>query len=520
MGTQNLFRTSLTKMIPRDAEILSVWLLTEKFTDLIQFATTINGPVTTAEKTKSISYRKETAMILLITMKELKRNHGHHLMRTLATALSVKDQYCGQPITVNIDLQNLLTGKSSAFGGPTFNEQNSQRGRMVGVPIEFGDVCCLMNFLKSKEKLNIETQVIGIAIDKKTEIFPTDPNSNKCLWTEWFDHDMPCNSDGDREVHSEHQQRLEETYTGPLRICRPEEFGGDKSQQEGGSEITQCPAEDAKEGKCMGFSSDPFVQVLKTLSPLEVQCVDQEQTIPKLPPPFIYGSGQKGKKKGKAACLDYKMRYCCKSTAMYRPTSLEIFNRFIPPKLPIGPARGSITVGDGGVLSLVDIRIFPIQGEPGDTSASIKVRPVEGNYGKGKKEKCKVMIEDGAKSTEVHCEYMTKKTPDGAMEIVVDLKQLKGGMFGRLIITSGSGGVVTGIVIQTNTGIKADSSIVDGEPYKKQEQEPKGKNSYGNDGYGDGGREDTDKDVIKTIITNKKGEKMEIISKLDGEKIT
>ena len=59
---------------------------------------------------------------------------------------------------------------------------------------------------------------------------------------------------------------------------------------------------------------------------------------------------------------------------MYRPTSLEIFNRFIPPKLPIGPARGSITVGDGGVLSLVDIRIFPIQGEPGDTSASIKVR--------------------------------------------------------------------------------------------------------------------------------------------------
>merc|ERR1712142_124727 len=90
MGTQNLFHTSQTKMIPRDAAILSVWLLTERFTDLIQFATTINGPVTTAEKTKSISYRKETAMILLITMKELKRNHGHHLMRTLATALSVK----------------------------------------------------------------------------------------------------------------------------------------------------------------------------------------------------------------------------------------------------------------------------------------------------------------------------------------------------------------------------------------------------------------------------------------------
>merc|ERR1712142_1001685 len=159
-----------------------------------------------------------------------------------------KHQYCGKTITINVDLQNLLLGMSSAFGGPTFNEQNAQDGRMVGVPIEFDCVCSLMKWLKTKENLNIKTQVIGVAIGPKNDIFPVDGESNKCLWTEWFDHDTPCNSDGDREVHSEHQQRLEETYTGPLRICMPQEMG-DKTQQEGGSEITQSSALDAIDGK-------------------------------------------------------------------------------------------------------------------------------------------------------------------------------------------------------------------------------------------------------------------------------
>ena len=57
-------------------------------------------------------------------------------------------------------------------------------------------------------------------------------NSDKCLWTEWFDHDTPCNSDGDKEVHSEHYQRLDGTLTGSLRICKPSEMVG-KTQYEG-----------------------------------------------------------------------------------------------------------------------------------------------------------------------------------------------------------------------------------------------------------------------------------------------
>eukprot|EP00091_Calanus_sinicus_P000567 TRINITY_DN1049_c0_g1_i5.p1 TRINITY_DN1049_c0_g1~~TRINITY_DN1049_c0_g1_i5.p1 ORF type:complete len:322 (-),score=49.90 TRINITY_DN1049_c0_g1_i5:820-1785(-) len=107
-----------------------------------------------------------------------------------------KDEFCGKTLTVNIDLKNLLLGESSAFGGKSFNEQNAQYGRMVGVPIEFDSVCSLMKFLKSKQNLNILTQVMGVAIGVKKDIFPLDPLSTKCLWTEWFDHDTPCNSDG------------------------------------------------------------------------------------------------------------------------------------------------------------------------------------------------------------------------------------------------------------------------------------------------------------------------------------
>ena len=44
----------------------------------------------------------------------------------------------------------------------------------VGVPVEFDCVCSLHKFLKSKDHLNIKTQVIGIAIGKKMDIFPLD----------------------------------------------------------------------------------------------------------------------------------------------------------------------------------------------------------------------------------------------------------------------------------------------------------------------------------------------------------
>ena len=43
---------------------------------------------------------------------------------------------------------------------------------MVGVPIEFPNVCECMKFMHSKENINIHTQVIGVAVGKSEEIFP------------------------------------------------------------------------------------------------------------------------------------------------------------------------------------------------------------------------------------------------------------------------------------------------------------------------------------------------------------
>ena len=64
----------------------------------------------------------------------------------------------------------ILDGKSSAFGGPTYHEQTSQR--MVGVPIEFENICEMMKYFKSNENINVKTQVIGLAVGKKDELFP------------------------------------------------------------------------------------------------------------------------------------------------------------------------------------------------------------------------------------------------------------------------------------------------------------------------------------------------------------
>ena len=41
---------------------------------------------------------------------------------------------------------------------------------------------------------------------------------------------------------------------------------------------------------------------------LKLECIDTEQDILKLPPPYIFGEGIRGKNKKNATCLDYKAR--------------------------------------------------------------------------------------------------------------------------------------------------------------------------------------------------------------------
>ena len=85
------------------------------------------------------------------------------------------------------------------------------------------------------------------------------------MWSEWFDHDTPCNSGGDTEKHTDHWQRLQETETGPLRICRLNDIVLE-TQYEGGSEITRVSADDAKKGTALGSDGTKFKQMIEVFS--------------------------------------------------------------------------------------------------------------------------------------------------------------------------------------------------------------------------------------------------------------
>merc|ERR1719430_2060044 len=361
-----------------------------------------------------------------------------------------EDDYCKKPITINIDLKNLLFGESSAFGG-TYNDADGER--MVGVPITFDNVCSLFKYMKSKEHLNIKTQVIGVAIGKIEDIVPLDENSDKCLWTEWFDHDTPCATKGDSEVFSKHYGRLATSYTGDLRICPDCQIV--LTQHEGGSEITQIGACDAENGRATGFEGEAFTNIFKTRGPLEIQCLNKDQNITKLPAPFYFTEGIENEKKDiNPGCLDYKARYCCKGNRMYRPTPLEYFSRFIKPRLPLGPAIPDIKVGHDSVLKSATITIFPPT-PYGTYNCFIHITFVN------KEKTCFLEIKNHKRETTVKGSYITKKSGD-KMEIMIKFRDTTGFLDGAIIITTGSGGEKLKTVIKTKDGVKIDSEYKEG----------------------------------------------------------
>merc|ERR1719430_2685613 len=323
-----------------------------------------------------------------------------------------EDDYCKKPITINIDLKNLLFGESSAFGG-TYNDADGER--MVGVPITFDNVCSLFKYMKSKEHLNIKTQVIGVAIGKSEDIVPLDENSDKCLWTEWFDHDSPCATDGDWEVFSNHYYRMESTYTGDLRICPDCQIV--LTQHEGGSEITQNGACEAENGKATGFKGEtpnPFTNIFEKRGPLEIKCMHKDQNITQLPAPFIFAEGIENKKEViRPGCLDYKARYCCKGNRMYRPTPLEYFTRFIKPRLPLGPAIPVIKVGGDSVLQSATIRISSPTPSIHMVNCSIHITFFN------KEKSCSLEINNNKRESTVIGTYTTKSSDD-KMKIMIN----------------------------------------------------------------------------------------------------
>merc|ERR1719233_1368343 len=366
-----------------------------------------------------------------------------------------EDDYCKKPITINIDLKNLLFGESSAFGG-TYNDADGER--MVGVPITFDNVCSLFKYMKSKEHLNIKTQVIGVAIGKSEDIVPLDENSDKCLWTGWFDHGIPCNTDGDTESHTSHYYRMESTYTGDLRICPDCQIV--LTQHEGGSEITQNGACEAENGKATGFKGqtpNPFTNIFEKRGPLEIKCMHKDQNITQLPAPFIFAEGIENKKEViRPGCLDYKARYCCKGNRMYRPTPLEYFTRFIKPRLPLGPAIPVIKVGGDSVLQSATIRISSPTPSIHMVNCSIHITFFN------KEKSCSLEINNNKRESTVIGTYTTKSSDD-KMKIMIKFGDETPGLLkGEIIITTGSGGEKLKTVIKTKDGVKIDSEYKEG----------------------------------------------------------
>ena len=56
---------------------------------------------------------------------------------------------------------------------------------------------------------------------------------------------------------------------------------------------------------------------------------------------------------------------------MYRPTSVNVFENFIPPKLPIGTVVTVLKIGTDGIFMEATIKIFAAQGSSGPATITI-----------------------------------------------------------------------------------------------------------------------------------------------------
>merc|ERR550519_272881 len=230
------------------------------------------------------------------------------------------DTNCRKKVTFNIDLQNLLDGQSSAKGGPIYKTvDEGEATRMSGVPVEFDNICEAMKYFSKRENLNINTQVIGFGHKQKSALLPL--QGDQCLWTEWFDFQTPCDSTGENEQHHKAKSVMMEQESGPLRICEVDSVM--QIEYAGGSELRIVDSNTAKVGKAIGREGINFKQNIVTEKyHLICKNSDNMEINQTVPAPYAYPPERN------TTCLDYKARYCCKSTAMYRPTDIEDFSFF------------------------------------------------------------------------------------------------------------------------------------------------------------------------------------------------
>merc|ERR1719431_351806 len=325
-----------------------------------------------------------------------------------------KDIYCGKEIVINVDLSSIIIGMSSAFGGDLFHPETNKR--MAGVPMEFRSVCDAMLFFQVRNNLNIKTQILGYGLGTKLILYPQE--GDRCLWTEWFDQNDPCGSVGDLETHSQHCSYLENSQTGPLRICNAEHIK--LTQQQGGSEMTTISVDELMrgEGKGVPETNNTFGQLVER-SNTRIQCQNKNQELGKLPAPFIYAEDLGVK------CLDYKQRYCCKSTALYRPQNMKIFGRFFQATIPIGPTMSMVTRDTQGNITNIRFGITNSYGVSSPRESNLKIAGEVTNTNPQKQGRKIIFTGELVTSTEytipITGHLFETKLPDGDTRLEVTL---------------------------------------------------------------------------------------------------
>jgi len=244
-----------------------------------------------------------------------------------------KSKYCKNVVTLNIDLSNLLLGKSSAFGGKNYINKNNEDKRMSGVPVEFENMCHAMNFIKRKENVNQKTKLMGVYFGPLTDIIPTS-DEKKCLWTEWFDTDAACNSDKDIEDFTTHQYYEQNRVSQTMSICQSENIM--KYEVRGGTTSTNnlihiLQDEDYQSILNMNFTLDISHEEYRAT------CDNKKQGDNRVPAPYLYNSvKENGEIVYNDKCMDIQMRYCCDTIKTFRPMHVIEWDRLIQFRFPIG----------------------------------------------------------------------------------------------------------------------------------------------------------------------------------------
>jgi len=339
------------------------------------------------------------------------------------------DEYCNQKVVFIIDINSVLKGQSSAPGGGTFRASSDGHGnRMAGLPFDFENICEAMKTFESMPNINVKTQLVGVAFMEMKNLFTINADDAKCVWTEWFDHDTPCNSEYDLEEHCQHLAYLRSTKTGSYRIGQAKDIV--ETQHEGGSEITQVTASEAKQGNAYGSDrKTKFIQIIK-YSKTGIQCRNQDQQITQLPPPYIYNDDRNN------SCLDYKSRYCIKTTTMWRPQPLSSLDARFPPTLPIGVSITILTRDKGtGALQTAVIRVHTKDNDR-QAMKTIKIMFPKSQPGYTTQQPNNGGKDSGAVTITIQCHGVTRsikgtykliRSPNGVEQYSIDVPHGKSG---------------------------------------------------------------------------------------------